>query len=37
MRNHHKNRRQIYKIHDKDLKSLVYKELLHVEKKKTAQ
>lgn len=34
MKNCHENRRQIYKIPNKELKLLIYKELLHIEKKK---
>ena len=33
MKNCHENRRQIYKIPNKELKLLIYKELLHIEKK----
>ena len=34
MKNCHENGRKIYKIHNKELKILIYKESLHIEKGK---
>jgi len=34
MKNCHENRRKTYKIHNKELKILIYKESLHIEKGK---